>query len=180
MFGQFCKGLWHFEKNVKDNKKTTLFILDDYALATSNLQRLSLAKATCQRLEDGRIIISGSYWFDGNHTIEMDCAFERPYFVYNPQGDNNEQGYMNDILMPKIIIIAEDGFEESYTNFINTNKKKTQQLINAYGENESQFAYLLSNGSVNFYVWIIKNLFSKNISPLILFYILKWYELYPN
>lgn len=79
------------------------------------------------------------------------------------------------------IIILPENFDAEYELFIKNNNKIFRQVTEKFCTSKDNpytiYAYVLSNGSINFFQWIIKNVFN-GVNFSLLYNIMRWNEKY--
>lgn len=177
MIGTFCRNFNHLTKIAEQNKNVKIIIIRNnvypdigevtYNHQTHNIQIYShlssnVKDLSCINTDNDKVLFS-KY----GHIIVCDNS---KYFV----------NWWASAFYNTSIIILPNNFDEMYTNFINNNKKVYNQLVNKYCINDTNatYAFCLSGDSMNFFSWIIKNLYGNKVSWSLIKLAMSWNDKY--
>lgn len=177
MIGTFCKSFKHLTKIVEDNKKAKIIVLRNnvypnigeviYNNKTHNIQIYSYLASNVKSLDCLVTDEDKNLYKKYGHVIV--CDNTKNFRIWWLSSFNNSP-----------IIILPNDFDEMYNNFIQNNKKAYNQLVSKYSLHDinSMYAFCLSGDSINFYSWIIKNVYTSKISWALIKIIMSWNDKY--
>lgn len=183
MIGTFCRSLQHLFKSVEDCKtKKLIFIWGNGRFSfceaykkNENEMLIFNSVTNCSSKGLGSCI---------NITKEIEELYNKyGYFIYLNLKEistilNLNHTFSNNSF--KICLLPQD-FDKDYEKFRNENNKRFKQVVDKftsyYFDNVILMAYCLSNGSINFFEWIVRNLY-RHVDFNNIFYIMQWNEKY--
>ena len=182
MIGNYVRGPRHLIRSVEENKSLNLLLIKD--------GRVNECKAIVSKTKEGKdiVVFFQNLGGDRNYCNLIDEKFSNifnenlaklSYFYYIKTNRINHEDLLTLSSFYNKCIILPNGFNELYSDFLNSNKKLFSSIIRFINCNLiGEYLYSIIGDKPNLFLWAVSNLNKHNVSLVMIEHIIMWNENY--